>query len=95
MKAMLDPSTVAARIQGSAFRAHGREALFDLMTPSSQGWIRLVMLVMHYVGDSELSTLSFANEGSVSKIRECLFDLLFRVHHERAVARDGLAKRLS
>jgi len=38
---MLDPKIVAARIQGSAPRAHGAVAGVDLMAPSSHGWVKI------------------------------------------------------
>jgi hypothetical protein len=41
MKAMLDPKIVAARIHGSAARAHGASAGLDLITPSSQGGLKI------------------------------------------------------
>jgi hypothetical protein len=37
MKAMLDPKIVAARIHGSAARAHGAAVGRDLIAPSSPG----------------------------------------------------------
>jgi hypothetical protein len=41
MKARLEPRIVAARIHGSAERRHGKAAGRDLITPSSQGCMKI------------------------------------------------------
>jgi len=41
MKAMLDPSIVAAKIHGAAAREHGTTTGLDLITPSSHGCLKV------------------------------------------------------
>jgi hypothetical protein len=46
MKAMLEPKIVAARIQGSDARAHGETVTPDLITPSSQGCLKIFAMLV-------------------------------------------------
>jgi hypothetical protein len=46
MKAMLDPKMVAAKIHGSDARAHGETVAPDLMTPSSQGCLKIFPMIL-------------------------------------------------
>jgi hypothetical protein len=45
MKTMLEPRMVAAKIHGSDTRAHGTTVRGARMTPSSQGWGKIFVIV--------------------------------------------------
>jgi hypothetical protein len=64
MKAMPDPKIVAAKIQGSAARAHGAALALALMTPSSHGWTKIAAMaksIFESQSENRLALASLAN----------------------------------